>query len=638
MSPRAFSFVITFAVALGACSDDSSNNTNNTTPVEDAGPDDSGSPSDSGQTNANNGADAGDVDMAADPCDVPDAPPIQDPEIYTPRWAFEPWISKDISDRDDTYDFVDGFIARDIPVGVVVLDSPWETHYNTFIPNPDRYPDFEQMVDDMGERDVKVVLWITQMVNRVGLDAEIGGDTYEGPSPNYVEGKACGFLVNEGDDYFWWKGFGAGVDFFNPKARTWWHAQQDALLEMGVAGWKLDFGEQYLPLSGVDTFEGRKTLQEYSEEYYRDFYAYCAQKVGTENCVTMVRAWDESYQWEGRFYARPEHAPVAWMGDNTRDWRGLIDALDHMFISALAGYVVLGSDIGGYLDRDDQDLGIEIPFDQNNFVRWTAVGAMTPFMQLHGRGNLTPWTVDERVEETVAAYRYWSKLHHQMIPFWYSTAQQSYVDGAEVPIRPVGTTRAEWEDDWRYEIGDAFLVAPLLTDAGEREVELPAGSTWYDWWEPAAPIEPGTISWEDGGAQLRIPLYVKEGAIVPLDDVDDSTGISPAGREAWDTILMWHGAAQTNFKRYDADGATTEISLIPNGDGARVSMSRVPRTTQLRVLTAEAITSVTVGGNALAMVSETEFATVDSGYYTDGTFTWVKLAESTDAVEVVLTP
>jgi hypothetical protein len=34
---------------------------------------------------------------------------------YTPRWAFEPWISKDISNGPDTFAFVDGFRSRDIP-------------------------------------------------------------------------------------------------------------------------------------------------------------------------------------------------------------------------------------------------------------------------------------------------------------------------------------------------------------------------------------------------------------------------------------------------------------------------------------------------------------------------------------------
>src|SRR3954468_18623224 len=80
---------------------------------------------------------AGPVGLDSDPQTLP---------RYTPRWAFEPWISKDISTGPDTYAFVDGFRARDIPVGVVVLDSPWETNYSTLIPNPNRYPEFPKMV------------------------------------------------------------------------------------------------------------------------------------------------------------------------------------------------------------------------------------------------------------------------------------------------------------------------------------------------------------------------------------------------------------------------------------------------------------------------------------------------------------
>ena len=102
-----------------------------------------------------------------------------------------------------------GFKDRDIPVGVVVIDSPWETHYNTFVPNEERYPQFEKMVADMHALDVRVVLWMTQMVNNWYLDGEQGGDFMPGPSPNFEEGQACGFFVDEGEVYTWWKGSGA---------------------------------------------------------------------------------------------------------------------------------------------------------------------------------------------------------------------------------------------------------------------------------------------------------------------------------------------------------------------------------------------------------------------------------------------
>src|SRR5688572_1270248 len=103
----------------------------------------------------------------------PPPPPIEQPvPLYTPSWAFEPWISKDISDGADTRAFLEGFRERDIPVGVVVLDSPWETNYNTFIPNEARYPDFAQMVQDFRDDDVRTILWTTQMVNESSFDVE----------------------------------------------------------------------------------------------------------------------------------------------------------------------------------------------------------------------------------------------------------------------------------------------------------------------------------------------------------------------------------------------------------------------------------------------------------------------------------
>jgi alpha-glucosidase (family GH31 glycosyl hydrolase) len=39
------------------------------------------------------------------------------------------------------------------------------------------------------------------------------------------------------------------VDFFNPRALAWWHRQQDVVLDAGIDGWKLDFGDSYVTTS-----------------------------------------------------------------------------------------------------------------------------------------------------------------------------------------------------------------------------------------------------------------------------------------------------------------------------------------------------------------------------------------------------
>jgi alpha-glucosidase (family GH31 glycosyl hydrolase) len=561
------------------------------------------------------------------------AAPSVDPPRFTPRWAFEPWISKDISNTDDTYAFVRGFRERDIPVGVVVLDSPWENQYNTFVPSDEQYPRFASLVSDLRAMNIRTVLWVTQMVNTRSFDVEAGSlINYNGPSPNYAEGRRCGFYVNNGARYAWWKGEGSGVDFFNDRARAWWHAQQNLVLDLGIAGWKLDFGENYITTSNVETAAGTVTHQRYSEEYYRDYLAYGVQRRGREEFLTMVRPYDRSYQFEGRFFARREHAPVGWVGDNRRDWVGLADALDHIFRSARAGYVVLGSDIGGYLDRDDTNLtGPVIPFDSVNFARWTAASGFMPFFQLHGRANITPWTVPDRATEVVAVYRYWAKLHHELVPFFFSLAQETYAMRAQNIVRPVGD-EASWAGDYRFQVGDAFLVAPILDSSGRRDVALPSGARWFDWWDPSAAAIAGgtTVNNYDATNLQRIPVFVREGAIVPMHVSDAATGLGTSASAGATTILATPpavGSTATFALHKDSDGAIATLTVrSPAANQIELRVEQLTGTIIWHVRGSVAPTSVAVGAMAVPMVANrAAFDAAMEGWFVDAQrVLWVK--------------
>lgn len=534
------------------------------------------------------------ADGGADPCPrtEPAVKPLGAPR--TPRWAFEPWISKDISTRDDTYAFVDGFRERGIPVGAVVIDSPWETSYNSFVPNPSRYADMPGMIRDMHQRGVRVVLWVTQMNNDQSFDFEPGGDLYSGPSPSFEEGQRCNYYLDDGQTWQWWKGSGAAVDFFNPSARAFWHEQQNAILNAGIDGWKLDFGESYILSDKVKSFEGTKSRQEYSERYYEDYLTY-GRSVRGDDFVTMVRAWDASYQFEGRFFAKKEHAPVAWMGDNRRDYVGLADALDHMFVSSKAGYVTVGSDIGGYLDHDDKNLaGPEIPFDSVNFARWTAIGALNPFMQLHGRGNFTPWTVPDHAEETVALYKYWSTLHHALVPFFHSLSEEGWAGKVAPTLRPVGAPET-WAGDYRYLLGDAFFVAPLLDPSGKRTVVIPAGATYYDFWSTKTEQGGATVTVDYSQDRARLPLWIREGAIVPMDVEDATLGLGDAASKGSRTVLVYPSATKTSFVEHEEDGKTRTLEAVAEGAGFVVTLSSASRPVVLRVRADVAPTSVEGG-------------------------------------------
>lgn len=569
---------------------------------------------------------------------VPGAPEdIQPPSrIHTPRWAFQPWISKDISSAADTYAFVDGFISRDIPVGTVVLDSPWETNYNTFVPNPDRYPNFPTLVSDMRDRDVRVVLWTTQMVNQISFDLEMGGDTYDGPASNYAEAVACDFFVESGRLFTWWKGRGGAIDFTDPIARQWWHEQQATLLDQGVAGWKLDFGESYVRLDTVQTDAGEITRQQYSESYYKDFYDYGVQRRGDEEFLTMVRAYDKSYDFDGRFFARPEHAPVVWVGDNRRDWVGLADALDHTFRSAVAGYTVIGSDLGGYLNRDDEDLGVTVPFDRVNFLRWLAASAMSPFMQLHGRANLTPWTLpdDPDPDASVDHYRYWSHVHAELVPFWYSLAQESYAGNQDGIIRPLGV-EASWAGDYRYMLGDAFLVAPILDGTGIRDVAVPPG-TYYDWWDEQVVSGGATTSFDYAADLRRIPLLVKSGAVVPIASESAIAGLTQGGLGAADVVLAWPDIAPSTFVAHDPDGQTTTHATQDRGADVVFTASRAARPLVVRLRFDDAVAAVTVDGTQIAAVASEAELLAGPSYRVAAPYIWISSPIAAQSVEFVV--
>ncbi len=569
-------------------------------------------------------------------CTLP-ADDLPAPKVHTPRWAFEPWISKDISTGADTYDFVGGFQSRDIPIGAVVLDSPWETNYNTLQPNPNRYPDFAKMVSDMHDKGVKVVLWITQFVNVTAYDLETGGDTYDGPSPNYQDGLDCNYYVDEAYAYSWWKGTGSAVDFLNESAKTWWHRQQDTVLTAGIDGWKLDFGDEYVSSDPVQTAKGPVPHQEYSEAYYHDYYAYGVAKRG-KDFVTMVRAYDTSYGFAGRFYAKKEDAPVCWMGDNRRDWVGIADVLDEELRSAQAGYAVLGSDVGGYLDRDDLDLtGPQIPLDPVVFARWTALGGLSPLMQLHGRANLTPWTFPTMADEVTANYRYWAKLHHELVPFYYSLSEETYA-GGPTPIVPQGDP-SSWAGDYRYMLGNAFLVAPLLDATGKRDVKLPAG-TWYDWWDPTgAPIAGGkTLAAYDSTDFTHYPLFIHGGAIVPMVADDDTTGIGTKAAATALTVLVYPDATATSFKLHDDDDAVTTLGQSLSGSAFTVTVSRALKDTLLRVRAETAPAGIKIDGGAVPTVADrAAFDAAAAGWFYEATTksAWIKVAKGTSAHTVV---
>src|SRR6188472_3326610 len=82
-----------------------------------------------------------------------------------PEFVFHHWIWEDESTQQSALQLVRDYQAHNIPVGAIIIDSPWETGYNTFEWDTSLFPNAQAMVDSFHAQNVKVIVWITTAIN-----------------------------------------------------------------------------------------------------------------------------------------------------------------------------------------------------------------------------------------------------------------------------------------------------------------------------------------------------------------------------------------------------------------------------------------------------------------------------------------
>jgi alpha-glucosidase (family GH31 glycosyl hydrolase) len=452
-----------------------------------------------------------------------------------PEWGYGFWKSRDVYEhQDDVLEDWRGFRTHAIPLDAVVIDSPWETQYNTWKFNPHQFPDAGGMISTMRRDGVRTVVWVTPWVNLDSRDGQIppqpGSERlHREPAPNYASGAAGGHFVTDGDARpfvtEWWMGTGSPVDFTSTAAEAWWRGQAKRVLELGVEGIKADDGEGYYIPDHVRLADGRTGAE-------------AAWSLGGLHRRCIQRALDEVHPGTGVVFGRSgwigQHATGhTWAGDQASDFWSLRALVAATLNAACSGFSNWSHDVGGYLghrlvERCPPEL----------LVRWLQFGCFTPLMQAHGRMPQEPWHYSERV---CGLYRAYVLLHEQLVPYVRAAAATAARTGLPI-IRPLCLADPEDPRGWAisdaYGYGPSLWVAPVLDDgAREREVPLPRGD-WIETWSGAR---------VRGGAEVvveapleRIPVWVRSGSIVvshPVEHVASGLGDVPeAGRPLLATL------------------------------------------------------------------------------------------------------
>lgn len=428
------------------------------------------------------------------------------------EWALGPWFWRnDTSGQAEVEDDIAKLRDLDLATSAMWIDRPYATAVNTFDFAPADYDDPKAMIDRAHDMGLRMAVWHTPYLEPAA-------------QPYRAEAEQKGYFVAKPGTIL--NKWSTPIDFTNPDAYSWWQSLIKKYSDLGIEGYKLDFGEDVVAsISDNRTnwmfFDGstERTMHYGYVTLYHRVYAETLPSTGGYLLCRTGRWGDQvrvSVIWPGdldaSFTQKDETYKIAGPGGKTvnRGVGGLPAAIADGLSLGPSGFPFFGSDTGGYLHS---------PPNKELFLRWVEHTSLSTVMNVGDGSSQAPWeynTQNGRDDEALAVYRRYARLHMRLFPYVWTYAQDLKKDGRPI-ARPLGLAYPELgaHPSDTYLLGDNLLVAPVITaGATTREVTLPPGD-WIDWWDGTVHHSAGTQTTIDAPLD-KLPLLLRAGGIVPM--------------------------------------------------------------------------------------------------------------------------
>ena len=490
--------------------------------------------------------------------------------VLAPKWAYGFWQSRQ---RYETQDQLLGVLHKyrklGLPLDNIVQDWLYwpQDAWGCQCFDPARFPDPKGMVDDIHRNNAHVMIsvWAKYYKGLANYDAflPVHGMLERMANPLPTEPKDHDYIR---DMYLDWVGpgyFNAFYDPYNAKARDiYWHQVRDGIAAKGFDAYWLDsdepdfhsnlsIEERSRRMSPTAAGPAARLFNSYPLEHVEGVYRGLVGYKPDVRPFILTRSAFTGIQRDGA---------AVWSGDVASRWDNFREQISAGVNFSMSGIPNWSTDIGGYTmePRFLKPTPADLAEWRELNLRWFQFGAFSPLFRSHGEN------IHREIFEIAPAgspmYRsmaWYDRLRYRLMPYIYTVAADSYWrDGTIMRglVMDFPADRKSWDVKDEYLFGPAFLVAPVTTyKARSRQVYLPAGADWYDFY--TGKLAKGGQSIAANAPYERIPVFVRAGSHRPDRPGDP---VRASGRQSADHARGLHWSQR---QRLDLRGRRGEPAI-----------------------------------------------------------------------------
>lgn len=471
-----------------------------------------------------------------------------------PEWAMGYWQSRErYKSQKELIDVVKEYRKRNIPLDNIVLDwSYWPVKsWGSHDFDPAFFPDPAGMVNDVHKLNAKIMISVWPK--------------FYFTTDHYKEFDKNGWMYRQAvkDSIRDWIGKGYIGSFYDPYSKEardlFWKQIREHLYTKGFDAWWMDASEPDIESNA--SIEYRKllatpTAMGPSAKFFNTYALMNAMAIynGQRSTDPDKRVF---LLTRSGFAGLQRYSTATWSGDIGTRWEDMKAQIPAGLNYAVSGIPYWTMDIGGFCVENRYARAKEGSEDLEEWrelnTRWFQFGSFCPLFRSHGQFPLREiYNLSPENHPAFKSMVYYDKLRYRLLPYIYSLAAMTHFDDYTI-MRPL--IMDFYNDPAVINIGDQYMFGPSIMvipvykyKERSREVYFPGSCGWYDFYSGKY-VEGGKNKVVNADYE-RIPLFVKEGTILPVGPEIQYTSEKPADPV---TLFVYTGK-DCNFNLYEDEG------------------------------------------------------------------------------------